>query len=230
MPLSRPTVRLIGVLVALSFCSSGFAQTGTLPAHSTRGSVGVVAPIFSQLVYFRVPASFVSVFENAHDGRYIHEWTMTGESVLNWTQMVTVTGAQNLSVKRPEMTPKAFASAIAHGFQRACPSSFAAKEVYDGKLSARDAFIMIVSCGNAAASAGHSETAVIAVIKGERDFYTLQWAQRGDSTPTPVAINADMWTARFKSLMPLKLCPVIAGERPPYPSCVGGRAGAQSLS
>lgn len=221
MLISRRLVRLIGLLVALSFCRDAFAHTGTSAAYSTERSVGVIAPIFSQLVSFHVPAGYVSVFENLHAGSYIHEWVLSGESVSNWTQMITITGAQDLNLRHSELTPKTFASGIANGFQRACPTSFAAKGVYEGKLSSRDAFIMIVSCGNAAASAGHSETAVIAVIKGEKDFYTLQWGQRGEPTPTPMAIDVKMWVARFKSLMPLTLCPVMAGERPPYPGCVG---------
>jgi hypothetical protein len=135
--------------------------------------------------------------------------------------MLTLSGARDVSVKYPDATPKKFASGIASGFQRACPSSFAAKGIYEGQLSTRDAFIMVVSCGNAAASAGHSETAVIAVVKGEKDFYTLQWSQRGDATSAPINIDVNMWAAKMKDLMPLKLCSIVPGEQPPYPSCVG---------
>ncbi|CAE6813813.1 hypothetical protein [Paraburkholderia domus] len=222
MRLSRSAVAFASSFVALSLSMGVFAQADNSPAGvSGAHSVGVIAPIFSQLVYFHAPANFVSVFENTLGDHYIHEWVLPGESVSNWTQMLTVTGAQDVSAKHPDASPKAFVSGIANGFQRACPSSFAAKGIFDGQLNARDAFIMVVSCGNAAASAGHSETAVIAVIKGEKDFYTLQWSQRGDATSTPMDIDVNMWAGKMKSLMPLKLCSLIPGEQPPYPSCVG---------
>jgi hypothetical protein len=221
MNLPRSAIALASSLVALSLSMGVFAQPENSPKEGGGGSVGVIAPIFSQLVYFHEPANFVSVFENTHGDRYIHEWVLPGESVSNWTQMLTVTGAQDFSAKHPDATPKVFATSIASGFQRACPSSFAVKGLYEGQLNARDAFIMVVSCGNAAASAGHSETALIAVVKGEKDFYTLQWSQRGDAMPTPMDIDVKMWAARMKGLMPLKLCSIVPGEQPPYPSCVG---------
>lgn len=221
MRISRSVVALASSLVALSLSIGVFAQAEHASPHGGGRSVGVITPIFSQLVYFHAPDNFVAVFENTHGDRYIHEWVLPGESVSNWTQMLTLTGAQDVSAEHPDATPKAFASGIANGFQRACPSSFAAKGIYEGQLNARDAFIMVVSCGNAAASAGRSETAVIAVVKGEKDFYTLQWSQRGDATPTPMDIDVNMWAGRMKSLMPLKLCSIVPGEQPPYPSCVG---------
>lgn len=120
-------------LVALSFSMGGFAQAGNSLSHGGGRSVGVIAPIFSQLVYFHAPDNFVSVFENTHGDRYIHEWVLPGESVSSWTQMLTVTGAQDASAKHPGATPEAFASGIASGFQRACPSSFTAKGIYEGQ-------------------------------------------------------------------------------------------------
>jgi len=221
MRLSRTAVALVSSLVAFSFSTDGLAQAESSPTSGAGGSVGVIAPIFSQLVYFHAPGNFVSVFETTHGDRHIHEWVLPGESVSNWTQMLTVTGARDVSARHPDATPEGFAQGMANGFQRACPSSFNAKVIYKGQLNARDTFIMVVGCGNAAASAGHSETAVIAVVKGEYDFYTLQWAQRGHATQTPINIDVNMWAARMKVLMPLKLCPIVSGEQPPYPSCVG---------
>jgi hypothetical protein len=221
MRLSRSVLALASSLVAFSLSIGALAQTRNSLTDIAGHSVGAIAPIFSQLVYFHTPTHFVSVFEDTHGDSYIQEWVLPGESVSNWTQMLTVTGARDVSTKHPDATPKAFASGIAGGFQRACPTSFVAKGIYEGQLNALDTFIMVVSCGNAAASAGHSETAVIAVVKGEKDFYTLQWSQRGNATPAPLDIDVNMWAGRMKALMPLKLCSIVPGEQAPYPSCVG---------
>lgn len=218
MRISPSAVALASSFVALFMGVLAHAENSS--PHGGGRSFGIITPIFSQLVYFHAPDNFVPVFEDTHGDSYIHEWVLPGESVSNWTQMLTLTGAQDVGVEYPNVTPKAFARGIARSFQRACPSSFVVKGIYEGPLNARDAFIMVVRCGNAAESAGHSETAVIAVVKGEKDFYTLQWAQRGDPTPTPVDIDVKTWAERMKSLMPLKLCPIVPGEHPPYPSCV----------
>lgn len=127
----RSFVTPLGFIVALSFCASWYARAETSQARNAGSSVGAIAPIFSQLVYFRVPANFVSSFEEGRGDRYIHEWVLSGESVSNWTQMLTLTGAQNFSLRHPEATPKAFARAIASGFQRACPTSFSTKGIYE---------------------------------------------------------------------------------------------------
>jgi hypothetical protein len=221
MRFPRYAATVTACLAALACSTPGSAQTGNATSNKTANYVGIIAPVFSQLMYFHVPAHFVPVFEKTSRAGYIHEWVLPGESVSDWTQMVTATGAADLSVTHPEITPRGFAQVIAGGFKRACPSSFTATQLYEGKLNAQDTFIVVVSCGDAPTSAGHSETSVIAVVKGEKDFYTLQWAQRADPTPTPISIEPNMWGARIKALLPLKLCPIVPGETAPYPSCIG---------
>jgi hypothetical protein len=221
MRFSRYAATISTCLAAWVFSTTGLAQAENAAPNQARNYVGIIAPVFSQLMYFHVPANFVPVFEKTSRAGYIHEWVLPGESVSDWTQMVTATSAPALSVTHPELTPRGFAQVIAGGFKRACPSSFAATQLYQGTLNAQDTFIVVVSCGDAPASAGHSETSVIAVVKGEKDFYTLQWAQRANPSPTPIKIEPNMWGARIKALLPLKLCPIVPGEKAPYPSCVG---------
>ncbi|MDC6131314.1 hypothetical protein PPH41_26110, partial [Burkholderia gladioli] len=59
----------------------------------------------------------------------------------------------------------------------------------------------------------------ITVVKGAKDLYTLQWAQRGPLSTKPLDIDAAMWLQRVRNLMPLKVCPIVPGEKAPYPSC-----------
>ncbi|WP_179403551.1 hypothetical protein [Burkholderia guangdongensis] len=189
------------------------------PPPPPEPTAGTAAPIFSQLVYFHVPTRFVSVYEKRQGAGYVHEWLPPGETTANWTQMVSATGFESLAAKHRDATPKALATNIAAGFQRACPTSFVAKSFYEGQLFSHDAFVMVVGCGSAAASGGHSETTAITVIKGAKDFYTLQWAERGNPTQAP-QIDDALWASRIKTLMPFKLCPIKKKEKAPYPSCV----------
>jgi len=66
----------------------------------------------------------------------------------------------------------------------------------------------------------YSETAIIATIKGEKDYYTLQWSERGESSAAPLSLDREKWLERFKKLQPIKICDLIVGEKAPFPSCL----------
>src|SRR5262245_28146111 len=96
----------LGALVA----SAASAQ---LPAPT---SFTMISPIFSQLVTFRTPITFIPVFENTTGPRYVREAVLKGETIERWTQMITVTGAKGLA-DNPKVTPETFAGLIVGGFK-----------------------------------------------------------------------------------------------------------------
>lgn len=215
-------------LVALIGLSSSAIAGSADPPPSIDGlrdkgySVTSVTPIFSQLLKMSYPRGFVPTFEKANPASYIQESVPRGEDVTNWKQMITLTGYKDLAAK-PNMTPKAFLNGMAAGFQRACPNSYGVKLLSEAKLSGFDAAVAVVSCGVSPTTAGKtSESALIAVLKGQADVYTIQWAERGTPSNVPIQIDVSKWQERFNLLNPIKLCPIIAGEKAPYPSCTGG--------
>ncbi|MBR0830711.1 hypothetical protein JQ596_34910 [Bradyrhizobium manausense] len=182
-------------------------------------SFRVISPIFGQLVTFSMPSNFVAAFENTKGGHYIREAVLRGESAQAWTQMITVTGEKGVS-SNPGLTPEKFAGNIAGGFKAACPDSFGAKGLGTIKLGSFDAFIAVIGCGNVdSGPAKHSETALLVTVKGVADYYTIQWAERGAASDKP-KVDDEKWTARLRELRPIDLCPIVAGEKAPYPSCV----------
>jgi hypothetical protein len=206
-------------------CSSALADVSSPNPNDIEGfrqqgySVRTITPIFSQLVTFSLPKGFMPAFENAKGGQYIQESVLEGESTTKWSQMITITGAKGLA-SNPNLTPTRFAGGMASGFKRACPDSFSATGLGEIKLDAHDAFIAVVSCGVAVPGAdAHSETMLLIVIKGEADYYTLQWAERGAASKTPITFDNAKWADRLKRLAPIKLCPIVPGEAAPYPSC-----------
>ena len=209
------------ILTALStLCSLASAQA-VMPTDS---KVRAIMPVFGQLLAFSYPKGFVPVFEQAKNGRYIQESVLKGESVQRWSQMVTITGAKGLAAN-PDQSPVRFASELAAGFQDACPDSFAAKDLGEFKLGSHDAFASVISCGNVSGAAGaRSESALVIVIKGRQDYYTLQWAERGRPSQLPLSLDDAKWPERLRQLAPLALCPIVPGEAAPYPSCSPGRA------
>jgi hypothetical protein len=199
----------LGALLA----SSAAAQS---PAPS---AFTVVSPIFGQLVTFSLPTSFVTVFENTNGPNYIREAVLKGETAKSWTQMITVTGVKGAAANA-KVSPESFAGSMVGGFKSACPDTFAAQGFGPAKFGDQDAYVAVASCGQVEASADkHSEIALIVTVKGNTDYYTLQWAERGPSAGRS-AIDEAKWLARLRQLQPIRLCPIVPGEAAPYPSCV----------
>ena len=178
----------------------------------------VISPIFRQLVAFSMPAKVVVAFENTTNGHKTREAVPKGETTGRWSEMITVTGEKGLS-RNANATPEKFAGSIAGGFKQACPDSFAAKALGARKFGGADAFVAVIGCGKVE---GHSETALIAVIRGSADYYTIQWAERGAATAQPPVADA-RWAERLSALQPIAVCPIVPGEAAPYPSCIGKR-------
>ena len=183
-------------------------------------SFRVISPIFGQLVSFAMPSNFVAVFENTKGGHYIREAVLKGETPERWTQMITVTGEKGMTLT-PGSSPEALAGTIAGGFKSACPDSFAAMPLGEMTFGRFEAFAAVIGCGRIdSGPTRHSETALLITLKGTTDYYTIQWAERGPESDEP-PVRDERWQARLNDLNPIVLCPIVAGEAAPYPSCVG---------
>lgn len=215
----RLVLAAVGACCSLALAQSG-AQRGSEADITPAGSkVRAVMPVFSQLLAFSYPKGFAPAFEEARNGNYIQESVLKGESVQNWSQMLTVTGAKGLA-SNPDQTPSSFANEIAAGFRSACPDSFAGKSLGEFKLDGHAAFAAVASCGHVGAGDGaRSESALLVVIRGKRDYYTFQWAERGQAARGALPFDGAKWSERLRQLGPLALCPIVPGEAAPYPSC-----------
>lgn len=220
--------RLLSLVALFAMCSFASADDSApkkneIEALREQGySVKTISPIFGQLVVFSFPNGFTTVFENTKGTQYIRESVPTGENTKKWSQMVTITGAKGLA-SNPNVTPQVFANGIAGGFKNVCPTSFNGTSLGAFKLSSNDAFAAVISCGVSNPTGDlHSESMLLIVVKGESDYYTIQWAERSGASMTPIKFDEAKWTDRFKRLAPIKLCPIVPGEHAPYPSCVGG--------
>lgn len=215
---SVPT-KFAAVVAAGLLCASIFASRAETPAAAP-ASVTVISPVFSQLLRLSMPAKFVAAFEDTKDAFYIREAVPRGETVEVWTQMITVTGSRGLASVANFASQK-LAASIALGFKKACPESFAVKDLGEAKLGDQDAYLAVAGCGKVNPSAdGHSEAALIVAVKGTSDAYTIQWAERAASAPAGLVIDEAVWRGRLRELMPIRLCAIVAGEAAPYPSCL----------
>lgn len=219
----KPLITL-GIACALGTAGSVSAQESSPPPAppGVQGRiVKMITPIFSQLMVLTYPQGFQPVYEKTNGNFYIHEFVPVGESLNGWTRMMTITGFKDLAT-RPDLSPKAVFTNIATAVKAKCPSSFSVQGIGEGKLGGYDAYVAIMSCGISTAAGGKSsESALVAAIKGQADYYTLQWAERAAPSEQPLPIDVHAWAEKAKLIGQIKFCPRIPGEKPPYPSCVG---------
>lgn len=193
----------IGVLVFAGFLvlgSSAWSQETTATAQ-----------VYDRVAAFSLPPDFIGAYENEEAGSYLLEFVPEGETVESWSEMITLSGAKGLATQLP--APLDVAARIGAGFRDSCPDSYTGSDEGVQSIAGADAaHLVMFSCGS---SGAETESALILVVASGVDVFTLQWAQRGASVPPDPAV----WLPRFETLLSLRLCPVVAGEQPPYPSC-----------
>ena len=180
---------------------------GSLEEYRKNGySVSTLVPVYSQSVQFSYPNGFKSAHEVSTATTYIHEWIPKQETLNDWTIMFTLTGNKDLALS-PGLTPEVVASRVASGFRKACPSTFAAMGLGTESIDGHDAFKAIVACGNVLVGEPRSETSVLLVIKGSRDYYILQVAERSSPISMPPTLNKLKATQVLNMIRPIKICP-----------------------
>ena len=202
-------------LIAAPFLALIAAAAAPAPGGGQR----VVTPVFHRLVAFSLPAPFKLGFERTTGNIYVREHVPEGQTVDDWSRMITLTGVQGMSYS-PEASPQDFLQALARGFQRHCPDTFVALDLGPQPLAREPSFATVVSCGRVTSGGkAHSETSVMVAIRGSDDFYALQWTEHGPDSAHPLALDSKSWSARLAQLGPVQLCPIVPGEGPPYASC-----------
>lgn len=208
--------RWIAAGLALAWTILAGASPARADDHDT---VIAVMPVFSQLVAWRLPPGFRRANEESHAGHYLFEAVREGDTLDDWSQLVTLTGAAGLA-DHPEVTPELFANRIASNYQQTCPDSYYGVELDAPAIDGYDTYAAVAGCGNVPGShTAHGETALIVVIKGAHDLYSLQWAERDPAQPEPPRIDAEQWSSRMAQLLPIRVCDRVPGEQAPYPSC-----------
>ncbi len=211
------------ILAALGAAAGSPAFAGAdAPGGSPPAKYVQISPIFSQIVAFSVPAGFVEADQHMNSRFYIRESVLKGETVNHWTQMITVTGQKGAAATRG-LTPGKELNLLASGFMHACPTTFNTMHLGTLKVGKYDAEARVLSCGiNPRLRTPRSESALIVAIRGRRDVYTIQWALRGAPSKVKLTLRRAEWEGLLGRLQPIRLCRTIRGEKPPFPSCLGG--------
>lgn len=185
-------------------------------------SLPIVMPVFGPLLFFAMPKDFKPANDTTKSGKFIQQSVPIGQDLNRWTEMITVTGEQN-AANRPGLTAKTLAEGIAGFFRQTCPDTFTVESFGPLKVERYDGFATVISCGIADQVVPQSETLLLVTIKGEKDLYTLQWAELGPPSKTVLPVDKPRWQDRLARIAPVRLCDLVPGEGAPYPSCTRRR-------
>lgn len=211
-------LRLCLVLSAASFAPFAAAQsTLSLPTAT------VVTPIFGELFAHSIPAGFRGQAEQTNGDLYLRALVLASDLDAEWKQRILTTG-KRATGQLASLTSKQFAMQIARGFQQSCPATFSGGAMAEGKIgTGHGVYIMLVSCGShtlTTTKAATSESALVAVVQGDQNFYSVQWSERGAPVDRAPTANLDLWSSRLKAITPFLVCERRPEEAPPYPSCL----------
>ena len=124
-----------------------------------------------------LPQGFKVDFSDSRNGMNMQEWVPQNESVMNWTEMVTV----QIFLNRSDLDPVQFLATMEQQWAEACKGSTATPTV-TGKANGYPSATRLFRCP-LLASSGKPETTMMKAIKGNDSFYLVQRAVRGVPTP-----------------------------------------------
>jgi len=160
-----------------------------------------VVNVFSQVVSYSIPRSFFGENMNppislrqANQKSFLLEIVPHDQTVEDWKEMITVTGARDIAVNT-NATPTDMKNFLKSRFEQSCSNSFSYLLL---KENTND-ISFVASCGE---SGKQSESTLIKVIRGSKDFYTIQWAFHDKLSSTPIKLNKNEWTKRLDRLNP----------------------------
>jgi hypothetical protein len=136
-------------------------------AYSCWATVTAVTPIFGQLIAVTYPPPFKVVNEETKGPYYLQESVKEGETVNDWSEMITLTGRQG-AASAPQASAMAFVLDILKGFQSACPSTFAVLQLGQRKIDGREGFAAIGSCGSVSSASRETRAARISTPSNGR--------------------------------------------------------------
>jgi hypothetical protein len=146
------------------------------------GAAGEI-PISAENLVFSPPKDFEVGYQSIHGSQSMTEMVPRGETVENWTQMLTVQIFRGATVDSAT-----FLQGLGKRYMNDCPGT-RAKGIFTGTTNGYDVSMLVLKCPKNAATE-KPETTAFRVIKGNDALYSVQRAWRAD--PSDAEIDAVM--------------------------------------
>lgn len=123
----------------------------------------------SENIYFDLPPDFEEGFEDGDESFFIQEWVPKGETVNDWSQMLTLT-VQDVA----NLNPVEFFNHMADGWEEACPE-YGGMLLHEGRENNYPVAVWFLRCPNNPMT-NKPEFTYVKGISGNESFYTVQLA------------------------------------------------------
>jgi hypothetical protein len=143
-------------------------------------SFTIVQPIYNRVLSFKLPRPFVTAFRQQSPAGYIVEYLPDGQTLANWTQMITITSRPGVGAAQVE--DDALADFIFN--KRSCPGwLYRDLGAVPSPTTARQR-VIVLGCDEVQGSdyskavPGASERAAIMFVRDGENVWSVQFAQR----------------------------------------------------
>lgn len=166
------------------------------------------APVFGREIQFHLFGTFEPAYEAKNDRQMILEFVPQGETVQNWTRMITLSalrGTGSAPISTAEMQQRFFDTS------KGCETQNFSRVIASGRLADGTEYNLSSNgCGSTAASgypgavSGRGEQFIALLLRDDQNVAVLQYAERGASfvrDQPPIgdeAVEAVM--SRFRSI------------------------------
>jgi hypothetical protein len=133
---------------------------------------GALAQIKNENLLQAMPSGFKIGYQSSHDGINMQEWVPDGETVENWSEMVTT----QIFLGRKNLDPAQFLNGIGMQWLKACAGS-APNAIHTGNANGYTVSMLMLQCPLNPQS-GKPETTLFRAIKGNDSFYIVQRSVR----------------------------------------------------
>ena len=133
-------------------------------------------PLRNENLLVGMPQGFKVGFSDSRNGMNMQEWVRAGETVQNWTEMVTI----QIFLGRRDLQPTQFLSSMQKRGSDACKDR-TGTSIATGKVNGYESSSILLRCP-LLASTGNPETTMVKAIKGNDSFYVVQRAVRAAPT------------------------------------------------
>ena len=161
-------------LVVILMAPSGrpcFAQDGQNSGSQPAPQSAAPSQLQAENLLFAPPKNFKIGYHSDHIGS-LTEFVPSGQTVDDWTEMLTVQIFRNLK----EVAPAAFLQKIGAQWLNACPET-PKGSILNGQVNGYSVSMLVLKCPKSP-STGKPEATVFRVIKGTDALYSVQYAWR----------------------------------------------------
>ena len=178
-----------------------------------------VVAVFSHFLSLSVPRDLQPAYQSSDAKNYLREWVPKGETVHAWSQMFTIRAFRNLAAN-PRATPQAMAMSMMSVYRMVCPQTYSSADLGEFNIEGGSAVAHVHGCG-ALVKNGQifGEMALILIVRGPQDIYTIQLARRMQPSEKPPVIDEIFWKHRLAELRPIRFCTPVSGEGSPLTRC-----------